>query len=414
MKPSLKSLTWKYGSLTIYARGPYFHVRGTVRKGSRSSRIREALGIAAERANKQNAEAAAAEIEKKALDGLGGVKHSSVASLVLNRFKGGIGPTDLAILKDFAKEFGIQVLWDIEPAAIIKFVDDRQAGNGPGTRERYISTICAFLAKQIAGGQYPVMPSFVRDSKARNPEKSARRQVEKFRPELIQAIIDAAHPSIAIQIAVEWATGARVSSVLQGCSLGDLDLASMTLTFRKTKNGSDVPVALPQALRPSLVQYLEWRAIQVRRGRVGPGSNEPLFLTYKGKPYKPNGGRSGTQNKTGFNHAKRRAAEALAAEYDSAIAAMSSDQAEVDRLQRSKADDLSLLNLITQHWLRHKLATDLGRRDLKAAKKQGGWRDNKSLLRYMMEDAEYQRTLIEERGALGTNLTQRERIKDAK
>src|SRR5882757_2058081 len=42
--------------------------------------------------------------------------------------------------------------------------------------------------------------------------------------------------------------------------------------------------------------------------------------------------------------------------YDDAIAAMTAagDRAEVKRLLRLKADDLTLLKRLTQHWLRHK------------------------------------------------------------
>jgi hypothetical protein len=203
---------------------------------------------------------------------------------------------------------------------------------------------------------------------------------------------------------------------LQGCSFGDLDLKTMTLTFRDTKNGEDVPVALPESLRNALLEYLRWRAQQVRRKTVGPGSDQALFLTYKGRPYKPNGGEWGTQNKTAFNAAKRRAVKKLATSYDERIAAMEAagDQNEIDRLQRMKADDLKLLAKITQHWMRHKFATDVGRRDPRAAMNQGGWLDVRSLHGYMISDAEHQRHLIEERGSPDTNLTQVKPKKNSK
>jgi hypothetical protein len=75
------------------------------------------------------------------------------------------------------------------------------------------------------------------------------------------------------------------------------------------------------------------------------------------------------------------------------------DQREVDRLLRLKDDDLKLLESITQHWLRHKFATEAGRQDLKAAMKQGGWRDTRSIVGYLIPDAEYQRQIVEKRGA---------------
>ena len=120
-----------------------------------------------------------------------------------------------------------------------------------------------------------------------------------------------------------------------------------------------------------------------------------------GKPYKPNGGAWGTQNKTAFNAAKRRALARVSKRYDEAIAAMhaAGDRREVDRLRRLKDDDLKLLARITQHWLRHKFATDAGRKDLKAAMVQGGWRDPRSITGYLIADAEYQRGIVEERGS---------------
>ena len=75
------------------------------------------------------------------------------------------------------------------------------------------------------------------------------------------------------------------------------------------------------------------------------------------------------------------------------------DRREVDRLRCLKDDDLKLLARITQHWLRHKFATDAGRKDLKAAMVQGGWRDPRSITGYLIADAEYQRGIVEERGS---------------
>jgi hypothetical protein len=416
-KPDIAS--WTVGALTIFQRGDYFHVRGTVRKGDRSKRVREGLGVLATRQNKPAAEIEARRVEARVAAELGGGKRLSLATNANNFLtRSATNPVrsrDAAIIRDLTKKFGMRILWDIPPTEFVSFVDDRQRGNKPASRERYLNTVCSFLNTTISGGQYPEMPPFLRDQKARNPATRAKRPVQQFRQDLVQDIIDAAHPTIGVQLCVEWVAGSRVSSLLQGCSLGDLDLAlgRMTLTFRDTKNGDDVPVALPEELRPTFANYVGWRNQQVRARKVGPGSDQPLFLHYKGRPYKPNDGDWGTQNKTGFNAAKRRAIVAVEARYDSKIAAMEAagDMAEVDRLRRFKADDVSLLKRITQHWLRHKFATDVGRQDPIAAKRQGGWRDSRSLAGYLIEDAEYQRSLIEQRGAPGTNLTQRE-VKD--
>lgn len=331
----------------------------------------------------------------------GGLMRKSVATLVAERLESGIGPSDRRILEDLTAAFTTRILWDIPPEAIVAFVDDRQRGNTAETRERYISGIASFLNRQISTGQYANLPNFARDARARNPLKRARRDVQQFRIELLEDIIEASHLTLQIQLRVEYVGGTRVSSVLHGCKLRDLDMQTMTLTFRDTKNGDDVPVALPKSLRSALEGYLEWRQVQVRRGSIGAGSDEALFLTYKGRPYKPNSGAWGTQNKTGFNAAKRRAIANVRRRYDEAIAAMhaAGDRREVDRLRRLKDDDLKLLARITQHWLRHKFATDAGRKDLKAAMVQGGWRDPRSITGYLIADAEYQRGIVEERGS---------------
>lgn len=94
----------------------------------------------------------------------------------------------------------------------------------------------------------------------------------------------------------------------------------------------------------------------------------------------------------------------IARQYDEAIAAAAADgdTAKVEDLLRRQADDLALLKRFTQHWFRHHLATRLGRSDIKAAMKQGGWKDMRSVIGYLIPDAEYQRHLVEQRGSAGT------------
>jgi hypothetical protein len=405
-KPKQQIKPWSYEGLRITTRGTKFHATGTLRVGKKSERVRETLGVVAANENKSEAERQTRKILERVRAGLGGgVARKAVATLVADRFKRYVGPSDKRILQDFTARFTTRILWDISPEEIIQFVEDRQRGNKPETRERFISAICAFLNPEIKGGQYAKLPEFRRDQKARNPLRRARRAVQQFRVQLLQDIIGAAHITLGTQLDVEFVCGARVSSLLQGCSLGDLDMFSLTLTFRDTKNGDDVPCALPSSIRPALEAYLVWRQLQVRRGKIGAGSSEPLFLHYKGIPYKPNGGAWGTQNKVAFNNAKRRAIANVTKRYDEAIAAMRAerDEREVERLMRLKADDLALLSKITQHWLRHKFATEAGRKDLRMAMAQGGWRDPRSIHGYLIADAEFQRAAVEERGSPATS-----------
>lgn len=407
---SKKIESWECEGLLIYVRGTTFHVRGTVSVGKRSERVRETTKIKAIKENRQATEAEVRKMLGHVKARLGGrVVRKAVSTLVAERFQGHIGASDKRILGDFTRKFTTQILFDIPPETIIAFVEERHRGdpsagkpaNSPETRERYISGLCAFLNLQVTAGQYPKLPAFKRDQKARNPTRRARRDVENVDKRLLGYLFRACHSTIAAQLHIQYVGGTRVSSVLQGCSLGDLDLRAMKLTIRETKNGEDVPIALPSDIKPVIETYLHWRQQQVRAGRVGPGSNQPLFLTYKGRPYKPNGGAWGTQNKTGFNAAKRRAIKDIAKDYDEAIAATpaAGDVREADKLRRSKDDDIMLMRRFTQHWLRHLFATDAGRKDLRAAMAQGGWLDARSVTGYLIADAEYQRNVVEQRGS---------------
>jgi Phage integrase family len=121
----------------------------------------------------------------------------------------------------------------------------------------------------------------------------------------------------------------------------------------------------------------------------------PLFLTHRRKPYIDNGRTGGGQNKTGFNAAKRRAADAL-------IAAGRTETAQLRKQGRQKAAlavlehaqaDADLVRKVTQHWFRHLLATKLLRRDPRAAMEQGGWLDIRSVMGYAHDVPEYRRKL---------------------
>ena len=141
-----------------------------------------------------------------------------------------------------------------------------------------------------------------------------------------------------------------------------------------------------------------------------------MFLTPQGYPYKRNDAYTGTRNKTGFNAAKLRALAMLVNRSNEAIAALEAagDKAGAQQARKIQAEDITLMRAITQHWFRHRLATDLGRIDLRAAMRQGGWRDVRSVQGYLIEDAEFQRAAVEGRVLFDTNLTREEPSDDAK
>src|SRR5258708_26152198 len=104
------------------------------------------------------------------------------------------------------------------------------------------------------------------------------------------------------QLAVEYATGSRVSSNLYGVRLCDLNLGKgrEQITFRGTKNGEDVTAALNATAVSILKDYLKWRGML-------HDCEAPLFLTYRRKPYTDNGRSYGGQNKKSFRGAPGRA-----------------------------------------------------------------------------------------------------------
>jgi hypothetical protein len=50
-----------------------------------------------------------------------------------------------------------------------------------------------------------------------------------------------------------------------------------------------------------------------------------------------------------------------------------------------------LLGRVTQHWIRHMLATRLLRKDPRAAMEQGGWLDIRSVIGYAQDVPEHRR-----------------------
>src|SRR5258708_37893663 len=96
------------------------------------------------------------------------------------------------------------------------------------------------------------------------------------------------------QLAVEYATGSRVSSNLYGVRLCDLNLGKgrEQITFRGTKNGEDVKAALNATAVSILKDYLKWRGML-------HDCEEALVLTYRRKPYTDNvRSYGGQKNKT--------------------------------------------------------------------------------------------------------------------
>ncbi len=394
------------------ARGPqlverdgYWHAYGSIRIGRQSVRLRRSLGLAVGACSQDEAEQAlddyVAEIKAHASGQVRYGDHVAEAAhayLKLPRARP-LTATTITIIKEITARFGSRRLNLIEPREWSIWIDGshdrdgRMSGRSASTRERFLNSVLAFLNFAQAHHGLAVVPKFPRDKAARNPNRRARRQVEELRPELVWLLLANANIALRAQLAVERCTGARVSSILHGCTRGDLDLTPgrERIIFRRTKNGLDVPAALDASAVAILKQYLEWRGPFVR-------PTDPLFVTHRGQPY------SGRQNKSAFDGAKRRAIEGVRLSWAARAreCRRRGDQAGAKAALNQARIDIELLGRVTQHWFRHMLATRLVREDPRAAMEQGGWLDIRSVMAYAHDVPEHRQRLVASLDDLGT------------
>lgn len=406
-------------------RDGYWHAHGRIRIPGRSSiRVRQSLGLAVAAVSQGQAEVELEtlidEIKARATGKVGrGDPVSIGADAYLSQARERpLRPSSIRIVKEIVARFRQRRFNEIAPTEWNEWIDGkhtktgfsagRMTGRSASSRERFLNTVFAFLHFSSRHHGLANLPVFERDKKARNPNRRARRRVADLRPELVQLLFDSAHITIRAQLAVERATGARVSSVLYAVRICDLILAKgrEQITFPETKNGEDVHAVLDGTAVAILKDYLKWRGKLHDR-------EAPLFLTYKRKPYVDNGREGGGQNKTGFRAAKRRAADALigkAKEEATRLRRQGRQKAALAILEQAGAD-AALIRQVTQHWFRHLLATKLLRLDPRAAMDQGGWLDIRSVMGYSHDVPEYRRKLVTEADDLDANWTRVRRQK---
>jgi hypothetical protein len=371
--------------LEVKDRDDVWHVSGTLRVQGNSVRLRKSLGLSATAENYDAAWDEARRIEKDLRAEAAGetprgdpVVITADAYLALPRERP-LGATTIRIIREIIIKFGARRLNDIPDEDWKTWVDARQIGNSADTRERFLNCVIAFQSFAVKHHKLKSVTTFNRDKKARNPRRRKRRRIGDLRPDLIWRLLGAAHVSLRAQLAAEWSTGARVSSILFGARICDVNLGvgREAITFRSTKNGQDVTAALHPTAADILRDYAKWRGnLRDREAH--------FFLTYRKRPYRDNGRDGGGQNKTGFNAAKRRARRDLLADAFAAARAFrkAGDRGgALDRLLTAK-DDARLLRRLTQHWFRHLLATRM-RGDLRAGMEQGGWLDERSIMGYI-------------------------------
>jgi site-specific recombinase XerD len=365
-------------TIKLKKRGGYWYATGTLIAGGRTTRIRKSLGLPVATVSYRQAELALAEFiedERARITGRTG-RGDAVAVAALGYLHAPrarpLGASTIRIVKEIEKRFPGRRLNEIGAEEWREWVDGRMAGNKAETRERFLNGVVGFLNFAKRNHGLAELPAFERDQKARSPNRRARRRTEELRHDLLRALFDVAHISVRAQLAVEYATGSRVSSVLYGVRLCDLNLGKgrEQITFRGTKNGEDVTAALNATAVTILKAYLKWRGKLTDR-------EAPLFLTYRREPYADNGRSFGGQNKTAFRAAKRRAIAAIrnaaatkAAELLAGGKTKATERAAQAILDQAEADAV-LVGRVTQHWFRHMLATRLLRKDPRAAMEQG-------------------------------------------
>lgn len=388
-------------------RDGYWHAYGTLRAGGRSIRVRRSLGLAVAATTEEQAQLELdSYVDDQRAIATGQVRRGDPVAIAARAYlerprRRALGAATVTIVKEIVARFGQRRLNAIPPKDWNVWIEGdpssgaagRMTGRSAATRERFLNGVLGFLAVCKRHHGLAELPVFDRDKVARNPNRRARRRVADLRPELVQLLFDSAHITIRAQLAVERATGARVSSVLYGVRVCDLVIGKnrAQITFRGTKNGEDVTAALDATAVTVLEQYLTWR------GRLHD-REAPLFLTYRHRPYEDNGRAGGGQNKTGFNAAKRRACETLLelAEAEAHRLRRAGRKAAADELLARARADAELLGRVTQHWFRHRLATLWLRKDPRAAMEQGGWLDLRSLLGYSHDVPEFRREVAAE------------------
>lgn len=383
--------------LAVIERDGFWHIHGTIIAQGRAIRVRRSTKLPARDDLWEEADNERLRIEKEArAEARGETSRGPYLSVAARQYlkrkrERPLGPTSIRYVKQASRKFGLRHVGDIPESEWAAWVERCCRDVKSASRERFLNTIVAFLtwcAKPPR--RWGRVPSFDRDKEARNPRRRARRPVSKLSMALIEHLFAHASPHLAAQVWTEWSTGARVSSILHGCSLSDVILAPgrEQITFHNTKNGETVTAHLHPRAAEALRAYLNVR------GRLHDREG-PFFLTEKGKPYSATSS-AFVQNRTAFEAMKRRARRALRLRVIPEVRRQfgENQEAALALLAKLRADH-HLLGRVTQHWFRHMLATKM-RGDIRAAMDQGGWIDERSVMAYTIDVPEHRRRLVNE------------------
>jgi site-specific recombinase XerD len=389
--------------LHVIERDGHFHLHGTFRAGGGSRRVRQSLGLAASRENREAAEALRRQVERDLSDELihGKVSVAAVAFVIaadeyLNSEPDSPAapakapkPRTREAIKRLVVSLGRRTLKDITPAEWEHAIARLLPGRAAATRIRFITSLTPFFKHCIARRYLTAVPEIEKPAAPPRDHHRVRRRVVDLTPELLTFAFGHAPIHLRAQLYTAWCTGARLSSILFGCRLCDLILAPgrEQLTFVHTKTGHAVTAALHPVAAAVLRDYLEWRGQLHKR-------EEPLFLSDRRKPYSRTAFENGSSaaNKTAFRAMRWKAAKGLRRRAAEARVAGQHDEAS------ELWSQAALLRQVTMHWLRHWFATNAlaSGMDPRSVMQQGGWRTLGTVVGYAHTVPEAQR-----RGVLG-------------
>lgn len=371
----------------LVERSGFYHVNTTVHANGKSKRIRETTKVAV--GSKANRDAAKRErdriIDEHRHVLIHGVKPTVSFAYVADLYiaentdeEDSLADTQLRNLRRFNDWAGEVAVRDVDAPMLTRFIAQTMKRRKTTTRKRNVGPVLTVLKFAKERGFIDEVPTINFSKKTETSSTVPSRPIKDMSSDLIARMIDHAPTHVQAQLAVQWCTGARVSSVLHGCKISDLDLStpgSETITFHNTKNGDNVEAFLHPYAVGKLRVYLQTRDDLQSR-------DAPLFLTDRQRPYKE--GR-GAQNRRAIDAMKRRTVRTLRREAAETAADLRA-QGQFDKARQKWAEaqyEASLVKQFAQHDLRRWFATHaLQHMSIDEVRRQGGWRSMAALKRY--------------------------------
>ncbi|NIA70748.1 site-specific integrase [Pelagibius litoralis] len=352
----------RVSGLQVKTEGKKLWLKGTVRAGKKSRRIRESTGLDCRtRGARQLAESLRITREKEVLDEL---VHGSVPAVTFSTAAAGylktvpnLGKTDHDNVKALIKRFGGVVVSALSAEDINAFYDDRYPKHAASTIQRHQTSLRSILSHAQEQGWLALPPPYARPKTTIKKGKHANKM---FLPGEGERIVDAADIRGQAILATLFVTGARVAQALY------LPKESFILApgrsrifFPDSKNDNAYDRALHDYARQKIEAWLEER---------GDDDEPALFLTDKGLPYAPRRA-SGGQIRKLFNSARDKAVASLKA--------------------AGERDRARFLSSATPHWMRHNFANQVRAAggDVKDVMDAGMWEDERIVIRHYFGDA---------------------------